>query len=194
MLHSVNKTGVRNSTSVSQFNRLVSKVGDIFRSRQHTSFVQKNVRRTADSIDGNGRNELEVDLSSRIAQNIENALKEAKRDTLGSCRLLIPCELSLQIAEDILGMSESEPCGLRGCLLYIHYEDKEKSCRMAQLKFGDRTIVPTFEMYLYLKRNNSSWFNLVPSRLLTRFGQDTVVISDGYKLSKKKLFRSLSAP
>ncbi|RWS14929.1 protein charybde-like protein [Dinothrombium tinctorium] len=190
MIESPNRA-IRNG---SHFSKLVSKVGDIFRGHhpQKTATmcptIDASLRRSSDVI--NLADSDNDSLAALIAENLEIVLREAKLRTLGSCRFLMPSNLSQQVAEDIIGMSESEPCGLRGCLLYIIYEDKEKCCRMTAVKFGDRTIVPTFEMYLYLKRKRDTWRNLVPNLILSHLLGDSIIISDAYKLSKKKLYRS----
>lgn len=143
-------------------------------------------------MDNDGQQyESDAIVVTQIAEKLESTLREAKSKILGNCKILLPTNLALQIAMDIVGMSEHEPCGLRGCLLYVNYDDRNTSHQLGQVKFGDRTIVPTFEMYLHLKRNATGWLQIVTSRILSRFGQETVVISDCYKLSKKKLFRSL---
>lgn len=129
----------------------------------------------------------------QIAEKIEYELKEAKRTSLDCAEVLVPCNLTYQIAQDVVTMSESEPCGLRGCVLYINLEDHDdnKSLRrVGSIKIGDRCIVPTFEMYLNLKRTSNGWLNQVSSRLFRSFNRNSIVISDGYQLSKKKLYRS----
>lgn len=104
--------------------------------------------------------------------------------------MLIPLNLMRQIAEDIVCSSEVEPTGLRGCLLYVGLEDNSKALRrigclrpISQLS----NPVPTFELYLTLKQAHSGWLHHVSHKVL---GRKSLVISDQYILSKKKLFRS----
>lgn len=128
-----------------------------------------------------------------IAAKIEHELKEAKRTSLEVGEVLVPCDLTRQIAADVVTMSESEPCGLRGGVLYVNLEGSDTSKdsqlqRVGVVKIGDRNTVPTFEMYLSLKRT-SSWLHQVSNRLFRNFNRDTIVISEMYKLSKKKLYR-----
>lgn len=128
----------------------------------------------------------------QIAEKIERELKEAKRTSLDCGEVLVPCNLTYQIAQDVVTMSESEPCGLRGCILYINLEEllTKELRHVGSIKIGDRNTVPTFEMYLNLKRTNNGWLNQVSSRLFRTFNRNSIVISDGYQLSKKKLYRS----
>lgn len=129
-----------------------------------------------------------------IASCIERELKQAKSTSLGCGEVLVPCNLTVQVAQDVVNMSETEPCGLRGCILYINLAEEESRelRRIGSIKVGGRHTVPTFEMYLNLKRANGGWFNLVSSKLFRNFNRNSIVISDGYQLSKKKLYRSES--
>ena len=127
-----------------------------------------------------------------LIKKIESTLKKAKENkTLPCTEILSPQQLIHQIAQDIIAMAESEPCGIRGCVLYINLEEKSICRRIGEVKLGDQSTVATFEMYLTLKRASSSWLDAVESKL---FGKESVVLSELYKLSKKKLFRSLSSP
>lgn len=90
-------------------------------------------------------------------------------------------------------MSETEPCGLKGCLLYITLQDNNACQMLGSLKLGDQTIVPTFEMYLYLQRRHCDWFKLVATRLFKNLFRDLYTLNDNYELSKRKLFRNLWA-
>jgi len=128
-----------------------------------------------------------------IAAKIEHELKEAKRTSLECGEVLVPCNLTRQIAADVVTMSESEPCGLRGGILFVSLEggndtSKDPLRSVGCVKIGDRNAVPTFELYLSLKRT-SSWLHQVSNRLFRNFNRDTIVISEMYKLSKKKLYR-----
>ena len=132
------------------------------------------------------------DVTYHIAQQIEIALHQARTTYLNCCQVSIPCKLTLLIAEDIVQMSESEPCGLRGCTLFINLEEKDYCQRIAAFKFADPFCVATFEMYLTLKRVTPGWLNEVSNRILKNFGRNSIAISDLYKLSKKKLYRTAS--
>lgn len=126
--------------------------------------------------------------------------------------VLIPCDLIKQIAQDVVASSETEPCGLRGCIMYINLEEDETSAasgrrnsssidgnynskefrRITCIKPIGSNPVPTFELTLNLKRCKTGWFNSVSSKLFHNSlfgGKQPIVISDSYQLSKKKLFR-----
>ena len=126
-----------------------------------------------------------------LTKKIETTLKEAKEAKKLNCtEILIPQKLTTQIAQDIIAMAESEPCGLRGCILYINIEEKTLCRRLGEAKL-DRSSVPTFEMYLTLKREIPGWIDAFENKL---FRKESVILSEVYRISKKKLYRSLSSP
>ncbi|KOC65898.1 Protein charybde [Habropoda laboriosa] len=86
-------------------------------------------------------------------------------------------------------MAENEPCGLRGCTLFISFET-DSVCRKLSKIQCDPNAVSTFELYLTLKQDHTSWHILLPQFLknLTRGG--TIMISRDFTLEKKKLYRS----
>lgn len=123
-----------------------------------------------------------------LTRELETQLRRAKTTHLACGEVLLPCGLLQRIATDIVAMAESEPCGLKGCALYLHFEGVETCHRLGVIKC-DRTTATTFELSLTLKQNASGW-SFLPQflRNFTRGG--TVVISPAYTLSKKKLYRT----
>lgn len=125
-----------------------------------------------------------------LTRRLEQELRAAKRSHLSCGEVLLPCGLLQKVARDIASMAESEPCGLRGCHLYIVFEPQGAlpSTRIAKIECDPGTPC-TFELYLTLKQSSTGW-NFLPQflRNLTRGG--TVVLSRAYTLSKKKLYRS----
>ncbi|XP_017493875.1 PREDICTED: protein charybde-like, partial [Rhagoletis zephyria] len=51
----------------------------------------------------------------------------------------------------------------------------------------DRTMVPTFEVFLTLKPTLPNWFDVLESRL---FGRERIIVAENYLIHKKKLYRS----
>ena len=111
------------------------------------------------------------------------------------CHLVLPHNLVSRIAEDVVRMSHSEPCGLRGCVLYVTVQ-RADSCQSTGKIECDPDVVATFELHLTLKEDSSHWFNL--KELLFHLfagcspgaARDDVYISPGYQLVKRKLYRS----
>uniref|UniRef100_A0A1W7RAP0 DNA damage-inducible transcript 4-like protein n=1 Tax=Hadrurus spadix TaxID=141984 RepID=A0A1W7RAP0_9SCOR len=138
---------------------------------------------------------LELTKCKLVAEMVEDRLRQAKG--LLQCReVLIPCNLTMRIAKNVLKMSENEPCGLRGCVIYINLEEKNVCTRLGKVACDSETV-STFEITLNLRQDLSRWLNirrLLPEKLLKKLGQDKeIVISEAYTLCKKKLYRSNSS-
>jgi len=128
-------------------------------------------------------------VTQALTRRLEDELRAAKSAQLACGEVLLPTDLLPRIALDIIRMAESEPCGLRGCTLFINFEGPDTFRRIGTIKC-DPFTVSTFELHLTLKQDSSSWHSLLPQFLknLTRGG--TIVISPGFTLEKKKLYRS----
>ncbi|KAF5290505.1 hypothetical protein FQA39_LY03609 [Lamprigera yunnana] len=126
---------------------------------------------------------------SALSKHLETELRAAKRTHLSCGEVLLPCGLLQGISRDILAMADSEPCGLRGCTLYLNFAGEQDCRRLSTIKCDPYTA-STFELYLTLKQTSSSWNSFLPQFLkkITRGG--TVMISTEYSLDKKKLYRS----
>ncbi|KAK1119385.1 protein charybde-like isoform X1 [Frieseomelitta varia] len=124
-----------------------------------------------------------------LAKRVEVELRRAKHAQLACGEVLLPDDLLPRIAKTVLSMAENEPCGLRGCTLFISFET-DSVCRKLSKIQCDPNTVSTFEIYLTLKQDHTSWHILLPQFLknLTRGG--TIMISKDFTLEKKKLYRS----
>ncbi|XP_030751889.1 protein charybde-like [Sitophilus oryzae] len=131
-----------------------------------------------------------ISNAATLTRRLEQELRAAKRSHLACGEVLLPCGLLQRVARDIASMAESEPCGLRGCHLYVIFEPQGglPTTRIGKIQCDPGTAC-TFELYLTLKQSSNGW-NFLPQfiRNLTRGG--TVVLSPAYMLSKKKLYRS----
>lgn len=129
-----------------------------------------------------------------VANHIENGLKIAREKWL-KCEILIPCGLTMKIARDIMIMSECEPCGIRGCCLSIHLEEKSSCTELVKLQCDPNTV-STFEVHLTLQEDTRSWCT-VKKFLMSVTGcfKNSVYTTTpkmlclGYKLEKQKLYR-----
>nr|CAI5870470.1 unnamed protein product [Callosobruchus analis] len=111
--------------------------------------------------------------------------------------VLLPCGLLRRIARDVLSMAECEPCGVRGCRLYVTFESNSSGA-VGNVADGaciaavhwDPATPATHELYLTLRQQPNAGWQFLPQviRNLTRGG--TVIVSPAYTLSKKKLYRS----
>lgn len=131
-----------------------------------------------------------------LAKCIEAELRDAKTEHLGCGEVLVPCDLTTRVAVDVLKLSEDEPCGLRGCLLYINFEDKPGGNvrRIGKVKYDPESIA-TFELCLTLKQDITGWLRLKLLPLKNCWKKPfakpaTVVVGPNYILAKNKLYRS----
>lgn len=117
------------------------------------------------------------------------------RDQQLKCEILVPCGLFKKIAQDIFHMSYCEPCGLRGCTLYINLEEKNQCRRLAKLSYDPNTVA-TFELHLTLKEETRRWCFF--KKLFISFSgcmKDVTwssswkLLCSSYQLEKKKLYR-----
>lgn len=99
-----------------------------------------------------------------LAQRLESELRGAKRTHLACGEVLLPCGLLRRIARDIVAMAESEPCGLRGCKLYMLFETDDNYCMRLGHVQCDLATATTFELYLTLKQSATGW-NFLPQFL-----------------------------
>ncbi|KAH8270513.1 hypothetical protein KR018_011043, partial [Drosophila ironensis] len=130
--------------------------------------------------------ELDTKAVSDLSLRLLDELRAAKSRHLTCTEVSLPCDLTPSVAREIVRVSEKEPCGLRGCTIYIEFEDEPKnSRRIASIKV-DPDTVSTFEVYLTLRQDHRGWTSLLPQfmKSLAR----TITISPEYTITKNKLY------
>ncbi|XP_023302441.2 protein scylla-like [Lucilia cuprina] len=122
------------------------------------------------------------DLASRLLEE----LRAAKSRNLTCTEVSIPCDLTTRIASEIIRVSEREPCGIRGCTLYIEFEEEPQNSRRIGTLKVDHEMVSTFELYLTLRQDKRGWASLLPQFMknLSR----SITISPEFSLTKHKLY------
>ncbi|KAH8264766.1 hypothetical protein KR038_000302 [Drosophila bunnanda] len=121
-----------------------------------------------------------------LSERLLDELRAAKSRHLTCTEVSLPCDLTPSVAREIFRVSEKEPCGIRGCTIYIEFEDEPKnSRRIASIKV-DPDTVSTFEVYLTLRQDHRGWTSLLPQfmKSLAR----TITISPEYTITKNKLY------
>ncbi|GFG29691.1 hypothetical protein Cfor_03741, partial [Coptotermes formosanus] len=108
--------------------------------------------------------EEEAGACQALAQRLESELRAAKSAQLACGEVLLPADLLPRVARDVLRMAENEPCGLRGCTLFINFENDHVCRRLGTIKC-DPSTVSTFELFLTLKQDSSAWHSLLPQFL-----------------------------
>ncbi|CAH1376434.1 hypothetical protein MTP99_017822 [Tenebrio molitor] len=126
---------------------------------------------------------------SSLTHRLEMELRSAKRTHLSCGEVLLPCGLLHRISRDILSMAESEPYGIKGCLIYINFEASDECRKLSNVKCDPGTAT-TFELNLTFKQHSTGW-NFIPQFLKNLARGGTIVVSPAYVLSKRKLYRSI---
>lgn len=101
---------------------------------------------------------------SELSQRLAEELRSAKRNHLSCGEVLLPCDLLQRIASSVISMAEMEPCGVKGCTLYLTFEGEEE-CRKLGVVKCDPTMASTFELYLTLKQSTAGWNSFLPQFL-----------------------------
>ncbi|XP_051897432.1 DNA damage-inducible transcript 4 protein [Pristis pectinata] len=132
-------------------------------------------------------------LCADVMQLIEQSLSEAKRGALRCFKLLIPEELSGQVAEELLRLAASEPCGLRGAVLHLSVEDG-KVCKDVDRIVVDSSLAPTFELALVLRLEAGIWSKiqdlLTSGPSFTPGYSQALRLSPRFRIIKRKLYSS----
>jgi len=135
-------------------------------------------------------------LAELIAGELRQALARYRhlQQQKSPSEILLPAGILQTIASDVLRASSDEPCGIRGCMIYIDFDESQRKCgcetqRIGMVKCHPYTV-NTFEIYLTLRPHSSSWTSKLPLFLQNLTHRSTMVISSDYTLSKRKLFRS----
>ncbi|XP_046378398.1 DNA damage-inducible transcript 4-like protein [Haliotis cracherodii] len=144
---------------------------------------------------GTFEDNVEYNQCLMLKNEIEDALRHARESKL-QCEILFPCGLISKISQDVVRMSQDEPYGLRGCLLYINLEGKDSCRRIAKIDCDPRTVA-TFELHLSLKEDNRGWV-MIQKLYVTikgcfknsRWRSLPKILCSGFQLEKTKLYRS----
>lgn len=161
-----------------------------------------------------------------MAKRIEAVLRAAKENILNCSELLIPQLMIAKIAAQVIRMADSEPCGVRACVLYVCLEDEGSSLTTSSSsgstastggrssiggdksrgstdnrstvatrllgKFAiDPNIVPTFEVFLTLKRASPTLYQAIEKHF--RGENKQIVLTEAYVINSKKLYQQPSS-
>ncbi|XP_078284558.1 DNA damage-inducible transcript 4 protein [Rhinoraja longicauda] len=132
-------------------------------------------------------------LCADVMHLIEQSLSEAKGAALRCFKLLIPGELSAQVAEELLRLAASEPCGLRGAVLHLSVEDGHV-CKDVDRIVVDGSLAPTFELALVLRLEGGFWSKvqdlLTSGPSFTPGFSQALRLSPRFRIIKRKLYCS----
>uniref|UniRef100_A0A182MHR4 Uncharacterized protein n=1 Tax=Anopheles culicifacies TaxID=139723 RepID=A0A182MHR4_9DIPT len=125
-------------------------------------------------------------------ERLESELRIAKRQHLACTEVLLPADLLPRISSEMFEQSEKEPCGIRGCTIYIEFEDEPDNTRRIATMKTDPNTVSTFELYLTLKQDRRGWISILPQFLKNLTRPSTIMISPEFRLTKNKLYHAYS--
>ncbi|XP_042358615.1 DNA damage-inducible transcript 4 protein-like [Plectropomus leopardus] len=140
---------------------------------------------------------LEETLAAEVAATITQSLNDAS-EILGCSKLILPDCLLHNISQEMLHLSVSEPCGLRGALidLCVDRGDQSNLCTVDQIAV-DATLVPTFHVTLVLRLESGGlWpkvqklFSGSKSPQASAKHHNTLRLSTSFRAIKRKLYCS----
>lgn len=129
---------------------------------------------------------IEDSLETRAWAVLRRRVEEEVRLTTHNSIVFPPLLLD-QVAKHILDLSKDEPCGLRGCVLFVVYEDPELGEQQLAKMKADRNMPSTHLLVLKLKADPTSWFTKM-ARIFRSLGKRKMVVSPKYELLKKNFY------
>ncbi|KAG8593106.1 hypothetical protein GDO81_000724 [Engystomops pustulosus] len=125
---------------------------------------------------------------------LENSLYRAKSAKLQCSKVLVPKELTARVAQEALKLSLDEPCGLRGCIIYVNLESNNKQASLDTIIY-DCSVEPTFELKLVLKQDTQGWDYvrdlLIHRSCFPQLFRSIIKLSPKFQISKKRLYFSV---
>lgn len=133
-------------------------------------------------------------LCKDVVQLIADNLTEAKDGVLHCSKLLIPEKLLEHIGQELVHLSVSEPCGLRGALVDLCVEQGDNCEAVGQIAV-DPYLVPTFHLTLVLRLDSKGLWPKIQGLFTGRSPASPVVrhalkLSTGFRVIKRKLYSS----
>lgn len=77
-----------------------------------------------------------------LSLRLQNELRRAKSQHLACTEVLLPSDLLSRIAHKMIQMSEKEPCGIRGSVVYVEFEDEPNNTRYVRLPLENFPFAP----------------------------------------------------
>ncbi|XP_028325148.1 DNA damage-inducible transcript 4 protein-like [Gouania willdenowi] len=136
---------------------------------------------------------LEESLAADVSANITQSLRDSSQ-LLGCCELMLPDCLLRNVSLELLHLSETEPCGLRGALIDLCVDKGKQGspCTVDQIAV-DPSLVPTFHVTLVLRLEPCGLWPKV-QKLFNRGKptqmSSTCLLSPSFRAIKRKLYSS----
>lgn len=82
------------------------------------------------SVSESGDVDVDAAAINELSMRLQSELRAAKSRHLACTEVSLPWDLTPRIAAEIIRVSEKEPCGIRGCTIYIEFEDEPSNTRL----------------------------------------------------------------
>lgn len=111
----------------------------------------------------------------------------SRADDLGYGQVIVPPGLIDEVTAQVLRLADSEPCGVRGGVLHVHYNDGTSTQPLASMVL-DPTMPNTFELYLKLTHDSSSWYHKMARFIKPLRKSSPLLLNTNFVLEKRKLY------
>ncbi|KAK8752860.1 hypothetical protein OTU49_007974 [Cherax quadricarinatus] len=132
--------------------------------------------------------EVEGEAAARVSlvQQLTAEVTSRAAD-LGCGQVIVPPALTEQVTAQVLRLADSEPCGLRGGVLHVCYNDGVQERGLARVVL-DPTMPNTYKLFLTLSPDTSSWYHKMARFIKPLRKSSPLLLSTSFKLQKRKLY------
>lgn len=127
-------------------------------------------------------------LQQDVTRHIERCLTKAKAPILQCQVLLLPCQMTNRVGQDVVRSSIDEPCGLRGASIKVYVEHKDGLKSLGSIS-PDPSVTPTFELSVIFKADKEDGWPPLKHIFDT---SKVLKLRPEYRLVKRKLYSSAS--
>lgn len=133
-------------------------------------------------FEAEGEAAARVSLVQQLTQEVTS-----RADALGCGQVIVPSGLIDEVTAQVLRLADSEPCGVRGCVLHVHYDSGDQRQRLTRVVL-DPTMPNTFELYLTLRPDTTTWYHKMSRIIKPLRKSGPLLLSTDFKLEKQKLY------
>lgn len=132
-------------------------------------------------------NEGETAARESLVQQLTREVT-SRADELGYGEVIVPPGLIDQVTQTVLRLADPEPCGVRGGVLHVHYSDGTNITQHLASMVIDPTMPNTFELYLRLSPDTSSWYHKMARIIKPLRKSSPLLLNTNFILEKRKLY------
>ncbi|KAK8395509.1 hypothetical protein O3P69_005552 [Scylla paramamosain] len=137
------------------------------------------------AVEDFGAFEVEGEEAAResLVEELTREVRSRAGD-LGCGEVVVPPELIEAVKEKVLRLAASEPCGLRGGVLHVLYQEGQELAHVVV----DQDMPNTFELYLILQPDTSTWYHRMGRIIKPLRKSSPLLLSTNFVLEKRKLY------